>query len=73
MTKKERAYEQNLNYIYSGMNDQDVEDSFIYLTNPSRGKHCSIKQLRTAIKAGEMGELIHKLDSIMFYTGCNEQ
>ena len=73
MTKKERAYEQNLNRLYSGMDDQEVEDSFIYLTVPSRGKHCTLKHLRTIIKAGEMGELIHKLDPIMFYTGCNEQ
>ena len=73
MTKKERAYEQNLNHLYSNMDDQEVEDSFIYLTVPSRGSHCSVKRLRTAIKAGEMGELIHKFDSILFYIGCNEQ
>jgi hypothetical protein len=70
---KAQAYENNLNDIYSGMRNEDVEESLIYLTNPSRGKHCSLKTLRTVIKAGEVGELIHKFDPIMFYTGMNEQ
>lgn len=42
------------------------EDQYIYLTNPSRGAHCSINALRAAHTNHECGLLLRKLDPIAY-------
>jgi len=41
-------------------------DTFIYLTNKSRGKHCTEKAIVTAYNNREFAQLLRRLDPISY-------
>ncbi len=53
-------------YYSNNMNEDDAIESLIYLTNKSRGKYLTEKQLRSAYRTGELGEILKRYDSIAF-------
>lgn len=62
MSKEKRLNEQ-FSEIYS--EDQAVE-SFIYLTNKSRGKATTENNIRKAYREGKLGSLLKRLDFTAF-------
>ena len=72
MAKTKQGYEEYLNNLYGEMPFEEVVEQFAYLTNKSRGKYCSEYTLISKIRMGQMGTLLHRLDTISFYNGYNE-
>jgi len=67
MKKSKAIYENYLNEVY-GSDYSGLE----FLTNKSRGKHCSMKQLQKAANENTLGTLLRKLDPIAFNCGLND-
>lgn len=63
MTKAEKLSEK-ISEIYFL---DEFLDNFIYLTNPSRGKHVSKNKLIASYHNGTFGQLLSKYDSISFH------
>jgi len=64
-TKKDKL--RRVNEMFSDcLSASQWEDQYIYLTNPSRGAHCSINALRAAHTNHECGLLLRRLDPIAY-------
>ena len=56
-----------LNDTFSdSFNEDELVDNFIYLTNKSRGKHCSEMAIRKAYQNREFAQLLKRLDPIAY-------
>lgn len=60
--------EKMLNDYYMEMPESRAIDEFEYLTNPSRGEHTTINNIRKQYRNGKLGTLLKKYDPIAFYT-----
>ena len=61
------AHEAKLNQTFAdSYSESQAIDNFIYLTNKSRGKHTTVKAIRTAHNNQELGTLLRKYDPIAF-------
>jgi hypothetical protein len=61
------AHEKRLNQTFAdNYSEAQAVDNFIYLTNSNRGKHTTVKAIRTAHNNQELGTLLRKYDPIAF-------
>jgi len=59
--------EKHLNALYfDAFSEEQAIDNFIYLTNKSRGKYTTERNLRNAYHRRELGTLLRRLDPIAF-------
>jgi len=71
--KTKSNYETDLNELYSSIySENQAIENLLYLTNPSRGKHTSIRKLRECYYAQTLGTLLRRLDPIAFNVGYND-
>lgn len=61
---KEQQLNQSLSESYS---EEEAVDRFIYLTNPSRGKHTTEINLQNCYHNCTLGTLLRRLDPTAFY------
>lgn len=61
------AKEKYLNALYfDAYSEEQAVENFIYLTNKSRGKHTTERNIRNAHQRRELGTLLRRLDPIAF-------